>query len=219
MRPIRERFKTFGGEFIDDIVLYLKNYINQNPSVTISIGCDSVQKRRKTIYALTIMLYRVDFKNGAHVVFFRDNQKKIRDNFERLHGEVLLVKEVAELLESELETFYERNDLTPFERRKYKFHLNKCNGEYLGLDQMNEQEFIRNMNLSDHETNEKWRLVDIHLDFNPFERSSGSTGLHRNKSYDLYRSFVPWLRGLGYRVWVKPNSPASSSAADLLLQD
>jgi len=219
MRPLRERFKTFGGEFIDDIIEYLKKYISENPSVTISVGCDSVQKRRKTIYALTIMLYRVDFKNGAHVVFFRDNQRKIRDNFDRLHGEVLLAKEVAEFIESELTPFYQRTDLTPSERRKYKFHLNKCNGEYLGLDKMNEQEFIKNINLTDHETNEISRLVDIHLDFNPFERSAGSTGVHRNKSYDLYRSFVPWLRGLGYRVWVKPNAYASSSAADLLLQD
>ena len=73
MRPLRERFKKFGGDFIPDIIQYLKDYININPSVTISVGCDSVQRRRKTIYAVTLMMYNEDYKNGAHLVFFRQN--------------------------------------------------------------------------------------------------------------------------------------------------
>jgi len=84
---IRKRFKKFGGEFIPDIIEYLKEYINQEPNVTISLGCDSVQKRRKTIYAITIMLYNTDIKNGAHVIFLRLNINKVRNNVERLHKE------------------------------------------------------------------------------------------------------------------------------------
>jgi predicted RNase H-related nuclease YkuK (DUF458 family) len=63
------------------------------------------------------------------------------------------------------------------------------------------------------------RMVDIHVDFNPFEGSLNEKGMHKNKSYSAYKSYVPWLRGMGFRTWAKPQSPASTSAADLLLQD
>jgi predicted RNase H-related nuclease YkuK (DUF458 family) len=219
MKPLKERFKKFGGEFIPDIVEYLRSYITSNPNVTISIGCDSVQKRRKTIYAVTIMLYNVDFKNGAHLVFFRQNIQKVRDNFDRLQKEVEILQEVAEFLQTELEPFYKRSDLTLMERRKYKFHLNKCNGDYSHLPNMNEYDFIKNLSLNDHETVQDFKLVDIHIDFNPFEGGSNSRGHATNRSYLSYKSFVPWLRGMGYRVWAKPLSFASTSAADLLLQN
>jgi len=219
MKQLRERFKKFGGEFIPDIVEYLKEYTSQNPNVTISVGCDSVQKKRKTLYAVTIMLYNEDFKNGAHVVFFRQNIHKVRDNFERLQKEVQLIQEVTEFLQSELENFYVRKDLSLMERKKYKFHLNKCNGEYNHLPNMNEYEFTKNILLNDHEITQDYKLVDIHIDFNPFEGKSDSRGYSVNKSNLSYKSFVPWLRGLGYRVWAKPKAYAASSAADLLLQD
>lgn len=219
MKPLRERFKKFGGEFIPDIVEYLKGYIISNPSVTISVGCDSVQKRRKTLYAITIMLYNEDFKNGAHLVFFRNNIHKIRDNFDRLQKEVELLQEVAEFLQNELEPFFQRNDLTVLERKKYKFHLNKCNGDYSHLPNLNESEFTKNLSLMDHELSQEFKLIDIHVDFNPFGGKSDSRGYSVNKSHLSYKSFVPWLRGMGYRVWAKPRAYAASSAADLLLQD
>ena len=218
MKPIRERFKKFGGEFIPDIIEYLRGYIQSNPNVTISIGCDSVQRRRKTIYAVTIMLYNVDFRNGAHLVFFRQNIQKVRDNFDRLQKEVEILQEVAEFLQTELEPFYKRSDLTLIERKKYKFHLNKCNGDYDNLPLLNEYEFTRNINLIGHEMDQEFKLIDIHVDFNPFEGKSDSRGYSVNKSNISYKSFVPWLRGMGYRVWAKPLSFASSSAADLLLK-
>ena len=219
MKQLRERFKKFGGEFIPDIIEYLRDYISRSPNVTISVGCDSVQRRRKTLYAVTIMLYNEDFRNGAHLVFFRQNLLKIRDNFERLQKEVELIQEVTDFLQSELETFYTRKDLTPIERKKYKFHLNKCNGDYNHLPLMNEYEFTKNMSMTEHELTQEYKLVDIHIDFNPFEGKSDSRGYSVNKSNLSYKSFVPWLRGLGYRVWAKPKAHAASSAADLLLQD
>ena len=65
----------------------------------------------------------------------------------------------------------------------------------------------------------EYKLVDIHVDFNPFEGKMNERGVAKNKSYIAYKSFTPWLKGLGFRVWSKPMSPASSSAADLLLHD
>jgi predicted RNase H-related nuclease YkuK (DUF458 family) len=67
----KNRFKKFGGDYIPDITAYLRDYIEKDPGVTISIGCDSIQKRRRTVYAITIMMYNGDLKHGAHVVFFR----------------------------------------------------------------------------------------------------------------------------------------------------
>jgi predicted RNase H-related nuclease YkuK (DUF458 family) len=165
------------------------------------------------------MLYNVDFRNGAHLVFFRQNIQKVRDNFDRLQKEVEILQEVAEFLQTELEPFYKRSDLTLIERKKYKFHLNKCNGDYTHLPSMNESDFTRNLALTDHESTQDFKLIDIHIDFNPFEGKSDNRGYSKNRSYISYKSFVPWLRGMGYRVWAKPKAYAASSAADLLLQD
>ena len=69
----RDRFKKFGGQFIPDIIEYLKEQLEIDPGMTISVGCDSIQLRRRTIYAITIMMYNSEVKKGAHVVFFRDS--------------------------------------------------------------------------------------------------------------------------------------------------
>ena len=79
----KTKFKRFGGEYIPDIIEYLKSSLEKDPGLTISVGCDSIQKRRKTIYAITIMLYNTDIKRGAHVVFFRESCPKIRETQSR----------------------------------------------------------------------------------------------------------------------------------------
>ncbi len=73
----KDRFKKFGGEYIPDIIQYLTDVAEKDPTVTITVGCDSIQARRKTIYAVTVMMYNTDIRNGAHVVFFRENCPKI----------------------------------------------------------------------------------------------------------------------------------------------
>lgn len=216
---LRSRFKKFDGEFIPDIVEYLKEYISREPSVTISVGCDSVQKKRKTLYAVTLMLYNQDIKNGAHVVFFRDNSPKIRDNFQRLSREVELALQIADFLEIELSPFYKRLDLTELERKKYKFHVAKCNGEFSNLSTFEETNITKGLFLTDIDIATTYKLIDVHLDFNYKEGKIDNRGYSKNRSFMAYKAFVPYLRGNGYRVWVKPLSFASSSAADLLVQD
>ena len=215
----RNRFKKFGGTYIEDIVEYLKEYIDKDPDVTISVGCDSIQKRKRTVYACTIMLYNTDVKNGAHVVFFRESLEKVRDNHERLHKEAQFVYDISEFLNKELEGIYSRKDLTDLERRKYKFHLMRCNGEHLNMPSHQEESFTRHITLSEYERTNEYKLVDIHVDFNPSEGGINERGQYKNKSNLAYKSYVPWLRGLNYRVFCKPSAYASTSAADLLLQD
>ena len=219
MIPIRKRFKKFTGEFISDIVEYIKSQLEINPNLTISVGCDSIQGKRKTLYTVTIMLYNGSIKNGAHVVFFRENVLKVRDNFERLHKEANYVKEVGELLHSELDGHFERQDLNDYERKRYKFHLQKCFGEFKNLTPFQEENTINSLPLTEFEKIEKFNLVDLHLDFNPYEGDMDKRGFSKNRSNIAYKSFVPWLRGLGFRVFAKPMSYASTNAADILLKN
>jgi len=209
----KDRFKRFDGQHIPDIIEYLREYLENDPTTTISVGCDSVQMRRRTIYALTIMMHNTDIRNGAHVVFFRESCPKIRENQERLYKEAQYVHDVATYLDTELSNFYERTDLTPIERKRYKYHVSKCEGEYSHVQTHQEDAVIKNLPLLPADDVE-WKLVDIHVDFNPFEGRSG-----KNKSYVAYKSFVPWLKGLGFRVWSKPMAYASTSGADLLLKN
>lgn len=218
-RELKNSFKKFGGDWIPDIIDYLRNQINENPGLTISVGCDSVQKRKRTIYAITLMMYNKDMRNGAHVVFFRENHDKIRDNHERLHKEAIMAFEIAEYLNEELSKFYSRQDLDIFERQSYKFHLAKCDGQYDNIQPTDMERFISNITLTDFEKTNPYKLVDIHIDFNPFESTAHSRGKTNNKSNLAYKAYVPWLRGMGYRVFAKPAAVAATSAADLLLQD
>jgi len=216
---MKNKFKRFGGEFIPDIIEYLKEYINKSPNVTISVGCDSVQRRRKTVYAVTIMLYDTDIRNGAHVIFFRENVHKVRDHFERLQREAELALAVADMLQEGLEPFYQRKDLSDKERKRYKFHILKCAGQYSHILPHNEDSFINNLSLTEAEREIPFKLVDIHVDYNPSEGHVDKKGNAKNKSNMSYKAMVPYLRSLGYRVFSKNIAFAATSAADLLLQD
>jgi len=213
---LKTKFKRFGGEHIPDIVEYLTDWFLKNPGVTISVGCDSLQKKRRTLFAITIMLYDSDVRNGAHVVFFRESLPKIRDNFERLQREAQFVLDLGNFLEEEL-VDYKRGDLTLDERKRYKYHMAKSDGLYEHV--LDEYSVMRGIQLTDTEVTAIYKKVDIHLDFNPFETTQNKRGSSKNKSNLAYKTFVPWLRGMGFRVWSKPKSHASSSAADLLVQD
>lgn len=214
----KTKFKKFGGDFIPDIIEYLKECIELDPTVTISVGCDSIQKRRRTTYAITIMVYNSDIRKGAHVVFFRESCDKIKDHNERLYKEALYLHDVATYLDESLTGFYKREDLTTYDKKKYKFHLSKCRGEYSEVPFYSEESTINNLTLLP-EDNIDFKLVDIHADFNPFEGTINEKGVAKNKSYAAYKSYIPWLRGLGFRTWSKPLGHAATTAADLLLQD
>jgi len=209
----------FEGEKINDIIEYLRFHIKKNPNITISVGCDSVQKKRKTMYACTVMMYDSDIRNGAHVVFFRENVSKIKDNHERLHREVQIAYDVAEFLNKELCEFYIRKDVNTFQRKLYKFHLMKCSGQYDMVKPQDIEKFVNSLILTESEISMDYKLVDIHLDFNPKDSTLTNRGKSTNKSNVAYRSYVPWLRGMNFRTWAKPMSYAATSAADILLQD
>ena len=187
----KSKFKRFGGEYIPDIIEYLKDYLKDDPTATITVGCDSIQKRRRTVYAITIMMYNTDLRNGAHVIFFRESCDKIRDNQERLYKEAQYLHDVGVYLDEELSNFYKREDLTEIERKRYKFHLAKCNHEYYHVPNHLEEGVMNSMSLAPADRMD-FRLVDIHIDFNPNEGTKNERGVSKNKSYIAYKSYVPW---------------------------
>lgn len=214
-KDFEARFKMFGGGNIYNISNYLLDYIERDPGVTLAIGNDSVQRRRRTIYANTIMLYNKDIRNGAHVVFYRESVPKIYDTHTRLYKEAEMMYELGMYLDYELKkNLYERKDLNEYDHKKYKFMLNKEKGMYKNLDLSGHKEpkFIEKIHLTNEDLSKQYRLVDIHLDLNP------NPGGGQNKSYQVYRSAIPWLRGSGFRVFAKPFAHAATSAADLLLK-
>jgi len=212
----KDRFKKFGGEHIPDVVQYIKEIIEREPGSVVSVGCDSIQVRRRTIYAVTVMIYDTEVKKGAHVVFFRESCPKIRETQERLYKEAQFLHDVGTWINDELEKVGVTRDLPELEKRKYKYHLQKSAGEYANIELHNEEAVVRNLIMTDVDLMDT-KVIDLHVDFNPFESSQYEKG-HRNKSFIAYKSYVPWLRGLGFRVWAKPMGFASTSAADLLLK-
>jgi len=217
MMMFKNKFKKFGGQYIPDVIEYLREYIEKEPGVTITVGCDSIQKRRKTIYAMTIMLYNTDIRNGAHVIFYRESHTKVRDNQERLYKEAQYVYDIGMYLDKELSSFYSRQDLTEINHKRYKYHLLRCAGEYTHVEPHREEGVIKNLSLKPSDM-VNFRLVDLHVDFNPVEGNINEKGISKNKSYFAYKSYVPWLRGTGFRTWSKPLSYAATTAADLLLK-
>jgi predicted RNase H-related nuclease YkuK (DUF458 family) len=214
----KSKFKKFGGDYITDIVQYIKEYLEMDPTATITVGCDSIQKRRRTVYAVTVMMYNTDLRNGAHVVFFRESCDKIRDNQERLYKEAQYLNDVGTYLDKELSEFYTREDLTEVERKRYKYHLARCNHEYSHVP-IHQEEGVMNALVLTPADRMDFRLVDLHVDFNPNEGTKNERGVSKNKSYIAYKSYVPWLRGMNFRTWAKPMAFGATTAADLLLQD
>jgi predicted RNase H-related nuclease YkuK (DUF458 family) len=210
------RFRTFDGTPIEDIVEYVSGALARNPTLTVSVGCDSSPQRPAT-YAVTVVLYDSTSKKGAHVVFSTQSHDLFpRDVVGRLQREYELALSVAELLDAGLSGRHARLDLTDMERKRYKYHLLCNDGLYPHLP-YDEQAVISSVTLTEADRNANYRFVDIHMDYNPAEVSNGTRGAKRNKSNLSYRSWVPYLRSLGYRVFVKPSAFAASSAADILL--
>ena len=106
-----KNFKLFGGKEIENLGEYLRNYIKLNPRVKVYVGTDSIQNGKFTKYVTAIGLLKPEYigekgdfhyGEGVHVVFRRDNIKRIRDVYSRLWHETELTFEVASYVHEEL---------------------------------------------------------------------------------------------------------------------
>lgn len=134
-------FKKFGGEQIKDLKAYLQKLVTDNPSLYICVGCDSKQLRGSTLYVVAITIHSPLYRNGAHVIFARIREKKVRDDFTRLWKEAEYLVEVAEYAHHALQEInYVRKEMD-----RSKGILKDCNDGY-------------------------FKLVELHVDYNEKSR-------------------------------------------------
>lgn len=95
-------FKTLNTNTKVELIQYIKDHMIKNPEVEILIGCDSQNRKRETVYAIVIGLYKPS--KGAHVLYSRLTTPRVRieENTMRLLNEVWYSVEVAELIKKEL---------------------------------------------------------------------------------------------------------------------
>ena len=89
-------FKTLSRNETVDLLPYVRQYIQDHEDVEVLIGCDSQNRKRNTIYAVVVGLYKPG--KGAHVLYSRFKTNRERDNVNRLLNEVWFSVEVAEAL-------------------------------------------------------------------------------------------------------------------------
>ena len=78
-------FKLFGGQEIEDLGVYLREYYDLHPDIQIYIGTDSAQHGKVTKYATAISRLRPG--KGVHVVYKKIIIRRERDMFTRLWNE------------------------------------------------------------------------------------------------------------------------------------
>jgi len=211
------KFKKFGGQFIDNEIDYIINYLkyknefgNQNnPSnVKISIGCDSKSKRRHITYAITIVFYSDIEHNGAHYIFKRFKvPKSVIYSGKKMNQwtgdyELNSSKKLKTIKEGDMTAIFNRL----YNEADYLLEL----GEHLNEKLKNI--YFTKHNKNDYDNSMPYKLPEIHLDLNPEEFDKGK----HNKSNTVYNAVIGMLCGYGFKVISKPTAWASSSAADLL---
>jgi predicted RNase H-related nuclease YkuK (DUF458 family) len=155
------KFRKFGGSPIEDVGVYLREYLTKNPNTSIFIGTDSDNKRGHTMYATAICMYDLDRRDGVHYIFCRDKTPKEAVIFSRMLNEVQRSVDMAEYLEKQLEGFVKR--FTPEEIVKMRDENNNL--------------------YKAHQV----KLCTIDIDINPFD-GNGHNKSH--KAFEAARSWV-----------------------------
>jgi predicted RNase H-related nuclease YkuK (DUF458 family) len=92
---------------VPDINNYVLNYVkNVDRGAKVIVGCDSDNHARKTNYAITVVFYNDELRNGAHVVSATYRMPKIKDVVSKLWNEAIFVHDVAESLHNTLYGHY-----------------------------------------------------------------------------------------------------------------
>lgn len=131
-----KKFKKFDGREIENIVDYIKSYVDTGDDVRVMVGCDSKQKRRVTTYSLVIVLYDDARNKGAHVLYMRINTPKERDLFTRLMNEAVYALKLSMWLDNNIKSFYivpqfelnEYDNSKPYRRVEIHVDVNPLEG-------------------------------------------------------------------------------------------
>ena len=93
-------YKKLSDKSEVNVIEYIKEYIEKFPETEIMVGCDSQNKRKNTVYAVAIVLYKPS--KGGHVLFQKTEVPRIKDIYTRLMNEVWKSIEISELIKDEL---------------------------------------------------------------------------------------------------------------------
>jgi predicted RNase H-related nuclease YkuK (DUF458 family) len=216
-------FKKLGGEFIEDLGEYVKEYVLNHPGVSIYIGCDSDEVNAYTFcYVSTICFYDEFKKDGVHYIFSREFVESKRKMITKTGDEKEDKKKVKEAKQDNI-----FNKIWGEVERLAEIGIYLDNALTGVINQMSIDD-LKKRGLKSHQT----RLVNIDVDINPdpgLEIPSDLKGksveirkytdehknkLGRNRSNLLYDASRSYLEGLGFRTRFKPNAWAATVAAD-----
>lgn len=94
-------FRKYDDTLIDDVHVYVKDWVKENPHGTVTIGCDSQEHSKYIKYAVTIIMHKRDAEgmgHGGHVIStsFTDDSKNMKsDVYTKLWAETDVTIEVA----------------------------------------------------------------------------------------------------------------------------
>lgn len=92
-------FRRLQDRTVIDLVPYVKQKLSERDDIKIYIGTDSQNHKRKSHYALVVVLHYGN--NGGHVLYHKEIVPRIRDRFSRLWKEVEMSMELAQYLEAQ----------------------------------------------------------------------------------------------------------------------
>ena len=151
-KTMEAKFQKFGGEQIDDLGQYVRDYLKRFPATTIYVGGDAAERGRSTLYATVVAFYDEFRRDGVHYIFRKEmvaSEKiwvertgdKVKDKaamkaakesniFGKIWGEVERVLEIGQYLEKELDGIIRRKTSDELITLGYSAHQNKL----IGLD-------------------------------------------------------------------------------------
>lgn len=126
-------YRTLVGNKAVDVIDYVQAYLEAHQDVEILIGCDSQNRKKETIYAIVVGLYKPG--KGAHVLYSRFSTSRERDNTSRLLNEVWNSVELAEEIRkrTEVKAKWIDIDLNPDPKYKSNTALTSAVGIVTGM--------------------------------------------------------------------------------------
>lgn len=98
------QFRKYNGDLVEDVHEYVKQWVDDNPFGTVTVGCDSQEHSRHIKYATTIVMHRLDkygVGHGGHVIYssFIDESKTMKsDVYTKLWAEAEITVAAAKLM-------------------------------------------------------------------------------------------------------------------------
>lgn len=206
------RFKKIGGDYIDDLGKYLRDYLTEYPNDRVYVGTDSnPNPRGDTPYVVAVCLYNYNRRDGVHYIFARVDMEKQRDLFTRIWKEVELAENVATYLEKELEGFIKRYDSTELMSMGYGAHQDRLVD--IDLDINSNPGFTDKQLEIIESTMRDGKNKTFDQAVSELKKLGFNVELN-NKSFTVLDAAVSYIRGKNYRVRTKPHAWAATCAAD-----